>query len=118
MKACLGKAGVIGLAAELLDYDSKYEVAVQQLLGNTVVVEDLDTAIKLTRSFRHNARLVTLEGELINTSGAVTGGHNTSSTSGLLSHSRELDSLQERITQLTSQLNEKDTKKQKTRRPS
>ena len=106
----LDKAGVIGLAAELLDYDSKYEVAVQQLLGNTVVVEDLDTAIKLTRSFRHNARLVTLEGELINTSGAVTGGHNTSSTSGLLSRSRELESLQERINQLTSQLNEKDTR--------
>ena len=109
----LGKAGVIGLAAELLNYDSKYEVAVQQLLGNTVVVEDLDTAIKLTRSFRHNARLVTLEGELINTSGAVTGGHNTSSTSGLLSRSRELENLQERIDQLTSQLNEKDTRSKK-----
>ena len=109
----LGEAGVIGLAAELLDYDSKYEVAVQQLLGNTVVVEGLDTAIKLTRSSRHNARLVTLEGELINTSGAVTGGHNTSSTSGLLSRSRELESLQERIDQLTSQLKEKNTRSKK-----
>ena len=109
----LEEAGVIGLAAELLDYDSKYEVAIQQLLGNTVVVEDLDTAIKLTRRFRHNARLVTLEGELINTSGAVTGGHNTSSTSGLLSRSRELENLQERINQLTGQLNKKDAKTKK-----
>ncbi len=109
----LEEAGVIGLAAELLDYDPKYEVAVQQLLGNTVVVEDLDTAIKLTRRSRHSARLVTLEGELINTSGAVTGGHNTSSTSGLLSRSRELESLQERINQLTNQLNEKDTRSKK-----
>ena len=109
----LEEAGVIGLAAELLDYDSKYEVAVQQLLGNTVVVEDLDTAIKLTRRFRHNARLVTLDGELINTSGAVTGGHNTSSTSGLLSRSRELENLQERINQLTNQLNKKDARTKK-----
>ena len=109
----LNEAGVIGLAAELLDYDSKYEVAIQQLLGNTVVVEDLDTAIKLTRRFRHNARLVTLEGELINTSGAVTGGHNTSSTSGLLSRSRELEDLQERINQLTDQLNKKDARSKK-----
>ena len=109
----LNEAGVIGLAAELLDYDPKYEVAVQQLLGNTVVVEDLDTAIKLTRRFRHNARLVTLEGELINTSGAVTGGHNTSSTSGLLSRSRELEDLQERINQLTDQLNKKDARSKK-----
>ena len=109
----LNENGVIGLAAELLDYDSKYEVAVQQLLGNTVVVENLDTAIQLTRRFRHNARLVTLEGELINTSGAVTGGHNTSSTSGLLSRSRELEELQERINKLTSQLNEKNTSSKK-----
>ena len=109
----LGKPGVIGRAAELLDYDLKYEVAVQQLLGNTVVVANLDIAIQLTRNSRHNARLVTLEGELINTSGAVTGGHNTSSTSGLLSRSRELESLQERIGQLTSQLNEKDTRSKK-----
>ena len=109
----LDEAGVIGLAAELLDYDPKYEVAIQQLLGNTVVVEALDTAIQLTRRFRHNARLVTLEGELINTSGAVTGGHNTSSTSGLLSRSRELEDLQERINQLTSELNKKDARSKK-----
>ena len=109
----LREAGVIGLAAELLSYDSKYQVAIQQLLGNTVVVEDLDTAIQLTRRFRHNARLVTLEGELINTSGAVTGGHNTGSTSGLLSRSRELEDLQERINQLTDQLNEKDARTKK-----
>ena len=111
--ALLDEAGVIGLASELLDYDPKYEVAVQQLLGSTVVVEDLDTAIKLTRRFRHNARLVTLEGELINTSGAVTGGHNSSSTSGLLSRSRELEDLQERINQVTTQLNEKDARSKK-----
>ncbi len=109
----LEEVGVIGLAAELLDYDSKYEVAVQQLLGNTVVVEALDIAIKLTRRFRHRARLVTLEGELINTSGAVTGGHNTGSTSGLLSRSRELENLQERINQLTSQLSAKDGRSKK-----
>ena len=109
----LNENGVIGLAAELLDYESKYEVAVQQLLGNTVVVENLDTAIQLTRRFRHNARLVTLEGELVNTSGAVTGGHNTSSTSGLLSRSRELEELQERINKLTSQLNEKNIRSKK-----
>ena len=109
----LDEAGVIGLASELLDYDPKYEFAVQQLLGSTVVVENLDTAIKLTRRFRHNARLVTLEGELINTSGAVTGGHNGNSTSGLLSRSRELEDLQERINQVTTQLNEKDARSKK-----
>ncbi len=112
-KGLLDETGVIGLASELLYYDPKYEVAVQQLVGSTVVVKDLDTAIKLTRRFRHSARLVTLDGELINTSGAVTGGHNNRSTSGLLSRSRELEDLQERINQLTSQLNEKNARTKK-----
>ena len=107
----LHQAGVIGLASELLDYDPKYAVAVQQLLGNTVVIENLDRAIQLTRSFRPNARLVTLEGELINTSGAVTGGSSNHQTSGLLSRPRELEDLQERINQLTGVVNEKDAKR-------
>ena len=107
----LHQAGVIGLASELLDYDPKYAVAVQQLLGNTVVIENLERAIQLTRSFRSNARLVTLEGELINTSGAVTGGSSNHQTSSLLSRPRELETLQERINQLTRVVNEKDAKR-------
>ena len=107
----LHQACVIGLASELLDYDPRYDTAIQQLLGNTVVVEDLQTAIQLTRRIRHNSRLVTLDGELINTSGAITGGHSNHQTSGLLSRSRELEDLQERINQLTQQINDKDTKR-------
>jgi len=107
----LNQEGVIGLASDLLDYDPKYDVAIQQLLGNTVVIEDLETAIQLTRRFRPNARLVTLEGELINASGAVTGGHSSQQTSGFLSRSRELEDLQARIHQLTQVLNEKDARR-------
>ena len=107
----LNQAGVIGLASELLTYDPKYTVAVQQLLGNTVVIENIDRAIELTRSFRPNARLVTLEGELINTSGAVTGGSSKTQTSGLLSRPRELGDLQERIDQLTGVVSKKDVKR-------
>ena len=107
----LDQPGVIGLASELLDYEPKYEIAVQQLLGSTVVIEDLDTAIQLTRRFRPNARLVTLEGEVINTSGAVTGGSSNHQTAGFLSRSRELEDLQGRIDQLTGVINKKDAKR-------
>ena len=104
----LNQRGVIGLATELLDYDPKYETAVQHLLGNTVIIEDLDTAIQLMRRLRPNARLVTLEGELINTSGAITGGSANHQTSGLLSRSRELEDLQERVNALTQTMSKKD----------
>ena len=107
----LHRPGIIGVASELVGCDPKYEVAIDQLLGNTLVVEDLDTAINLTRRYRPNARLVTLEGEVLNTSGAVTGGHNSRQSSGLLSRSRELEELQEQIDHLSKRIEQKDTKR-------
>ncbi len=107
----LNEPGVIGIAQELLDYDSRYEIAMQHLLGNTLVIEDLDAAVALTRRFRPNARLVTLDGEVINTSGAITGGHSNQKTTGLLSRARELEVLESRIGQLQQQATEKDEKR-------
>ena len=104
----LNQPGVIGIAEELIDYDYKYEVAIQHLLGNTLVIEDLDAAIALTRRFRPTARLVTLDGELINTSGAITGGQTNQQKSGLLSRARELEDLEDKIGQLTQTNNRKD----------
>lgn len=103
----LNQPGVIGIAEELIDYDRKYEVAMQHLLGNTLVIEDLDAAIALTRQFRPTARLVTLDGELINTSGAITGGHTNQQKGGLLSRARELEELEDKIGQLTQTNNRK-----------
>jgi len=93
--------GVIGIAEELVDFDHKYENAVQHLLGNTLIIENLDDAIRLKRQFNLYARLVTLEGELINTSGAITGGHTDQRKTGLLSRVNELDVLQSKIKDLT-----------------
>lgn len=104
----LNHSGVIGIAEELIDYDYKYEVAMQHLLGNTLVIENLDAAIALTRQFRPTARLVTLDGELINTSGAITGGQTNQQKGGLLSRARELEELEDKIGQLTQTNNRKD----------
>lgn len=107
----LDEPGVIGIAEELIDYDSKYEIAMQHLLGNTLVIEDLDSAITLTRQFRLSARLVTLDGEVINTSGAITGGQTSQKQSGLLSRSRELETLEDEIGKLTHNSNKKNAKR-------
>ncbi len=109
--ALLDKPGVIGIAEELVDYDYTYEIAVQHLLGNTLVIENLDAAIALTRRFRPNARLVTLEGELLNTLGDITGGHTGQKKSGLLNRARELDVLKTKIGELTQIVNQKDEKR-------
>ena len=106
--ALLEQPGVIGVAEDLVDYDEKYDAAVLHLLGNTLVIEDLDAAVALTRRFRPTARLVTLDGEVINTSGAITGGHTNQKKSGLLSRSRELEVLEGKIGELTQTATEKD----------
>ncbi len=110
-EALLKQPGVIGIAEELLDYDLKYEIAMQHLLGNTLVIQDLDTAITLTRQFRPTSRLVTLDGELINTSGSITGGQTGQQKGGLLSRARELEELEDKIGQLTRSNNQKDQKR-------
>lgn len=109
--ALFDEPGVIGIAAELVDYDDKYETVVQQLLGNTLVIEDMDDAVALKRKFRPNARLVTLDGELFDTSGAITGGHTAQKKSGLLNRSSELDVLKTKIGELQQNVNQKDEKR-------
>ena len=110
-EALLDQPGVIGIAEELIDYAPKYEVAMRHLLGNTLVIEDLDSAIALTRQFRPSARLVTLDGEVINTSGAITGGQTDQRKSGLLSRSRDLETLEDEIKKLTKNSNQMDQKR-------
>ena len=110
-EALLNQKGVIGLASDLVEYAPKYDIAIQQLLGNTVVIENLDTAIQLSQRFRPHSRLVTVEGEIINTFGAVTGGSSANQSTGFLSRPRELETLQEKIDSLTSVINEKESKR-------
>ena len=107
----LNKPGVIGVAQDLVDYDPEYEPAMQHLLGNTLVIEDLDAAVALTRQFRPRARLVTLDGDIIDTSGAITGGQTSQKQSGLLGRARELETLENEIGKLTRNSNRKAEKR-------
>ncbi len=109
--ALLDEPGVIGVAEDLVDFDYIYQPAVQHLLGNTLVIDKLDNAISLKRRSNPNARLVTLEGELINTSGAITGGRTEQRKMGLLSRTNELDVLQSKISELTKLVDQTEQKR-------
>ena len=67
-------AKVIGIASDLIQYEKKYEQIVFSLLGRTVIVEDMDTAISLAKKNQYAFRIVTLKGDFINPSGSITGG--------------------------------------------
>ncbi|MGN0152401.1 MAG: chromosome segregation protein SMC [Wujia sp.] len=97
--------GVVGVAADLVRCDKKYLTVVRHLLGRILVVDTIDSAIRIAGKYRQSLRIVTLEGELINPGGAMTGGAFKNS-SNLLGRKRELDEIDEQITDLKKKLGE------------
>ena len=84
--------GYVGLASELVEYDREYDGIFKNLLGRTVVVEDLDCGITISRRFSNAFRIVTLDGQVLNRGGSMTGG-SISRSAGILSRAGELREL-------------------------
>ncbi|HEY5586892.1 MAG TPA: chromosome segregation protein SMC [Ruminiclostridium sp.] len=95
-----GYQGFCGLAADLVSCDTKYNGIVMNLLGRVVVVENLDAGIAISRKFGYSFRIVTLEGDILSTSGSMSGGSNDHKSSGILSRNREIIELEETIKEL------------------
>ena len=87
--------GFVGLASRLVRFDEQYADIFRSLLGRTVVVEDMDCGIAMARKYRSAFRIVTLDGQVMNRGGSMTGG-STSRSAGVLSRSAELESLHAR----------------------
>ena len=86
--------GFVGMGDELIECDKKYEVVFSSLLGRTVVAEDMDAAIAMARKYHHRLKIVTLDGQVLNPGGSMTGG-SASRTAGILSRQGELERLRE-----------------------
>ncbi len=79
LRKTLARDGVVGLASRLLHYDKRFAPAVEYLLGRVLLVEDLGRGIRIFKEANLPCRIVSLDGELINVSGAITGGKKASS---------------------------------------
>ena len=97
-------AGVIGIASDLIQYSKKYENIILNLLGRTVIVQDMDTAIRVTKDNGYSFRIITVEGDVINPSGAITGGSVAKKTVNILGRGREIEKLQKEIKTLEEQI--------------
>lgn len=102
--ALAGQPGVVGPAIQFVRYEPRLQSAVEYLLHSTVIVETLDDAIRITRSRAHHPRLVTLDGEVVSSAGAVTGGRTKHESRGLLGRSAEIAELEERVRTMESEL--------------
>lgn len=96
-------SGVIGIASDLIKTDKKYEQIILNLLGKTVIVDNMDTGIILARQNSYSFRIVTLKGDIINASGAITGGSVQTKTVNILGRTREIEELEERNKKIKEQ---------------
>lgn len=97
--------GYVGVASELVQCDPAYQNIITNLLGKTVIAEDMDAAIAMANRYQHRFRLVTLDGQVINAGGSMTGG-SVSRNAGILSRANELERLRKEQARLTSQMDE------------
>ena len=100
----LSMPGCVGLASELIEFDSKYQGVVDNLLGRTVVAENLDCGIAIQRAGRYQFRLVTLEGDVMHSGGSMTGGSVQSRMTSLLSRTREIEETEQALKRIDAEL--------------
>ena len=89
--------GYIGIAAEIIAYPEKYEKAINNLLGRTIVAKDMDSALSISRKGNNNYRIVTLSGEIIAPGGALTGGSIHGKNNNILGRKREIEELGKKL---------------------
>ncbi len=107
-----GIDGVIGIASDLIKTDKKYENIILNLLGRTVIVDDMENAIKLAKQNKYTFKIVTLKGDIINPSGGITGGSVQAKTVNILGRAREIEDLEKEIKQIKKKLEDEQKKKE------
>ena len=107
--------GYVGVASELIQFDAKYRGVMENLLGRIVIVEDMNAALAIAKQYGNRFKLVTLDGQVVNPGGSMTGG-SVNKEAGILSRANELDKLARQETELTEKLQTLETEFQEARR--
>lgn len=103
LKAIEGHPAFIGVAASLIQYEQKYAQVILNLLGNVVVAKELQGANELAKLLQYRCRIVTLDGDVVNPGGSMTGGAVKQKTSSLLSRKGELEELKDKLAGMAEQ---------------
>ena len=89
-RRALKEAGAVGLATELVRYDSYYDNVIYNLIGNTLIADTIASANEIAKKYPHAFRIVTLDGDVIATSGSMTGGSRRADSGNLLANERKI----------------------------
>lgn len=93
--------GFVGVASDLVDTDKKFTEIMISLLGRTVVTEDLDSAVSIAKKFKYKFKTVSLDGQVVNPGGAMTGGSHVK-TAGILSRAGNISKLEQEIADIAA----------------
>lgn len=95
--------GFVSIASDLVSYDNKYSEIIRWLLGRTAVAEDIDSAIAIAKKYSYRFRIVTLDGQIINAGGSMTGGSRVQNA-GILSRGNEIERLKGSLASMQKEL--------------
>ncbi len=107
--------GFVGIASDLVECDGKYKAVIENLLGRTVITEQIDNAIYMAKRYSNRFKIVTLDGQVMNAGGSMTGG-SVSKEAGILSRANELNKLLEQEKSLKTELGKLEEEYQEARR--
>ncbi len=102
-----GERGYIGIASELVEYDEQYRGVFASLLGRVAVVDNIDNAVKIAKKNKYKFKIVTLDGQLINAGGSITGGSFNKNQS-LIGRSKEIEHLRSQTKELKKVVDDND----------
>lgn len=105
-KSLTGLDGFVGIAVQLVRYDERYEAVMSSLLGNVIIADKLEEANRIAAKCQYRYRVVTLEGDVVNPGGSMTGGSLQKKTSSLLGRNRQIDEMDKEIRTSNAQLGE------------
>ena len=92
-----GSRGYLGIAADMVSGDDRYSEIIDYLLCRVIIADNMDNAVSMSAAVPGGFRIVTLEGEVINASGAITGGRYANKSANLLDRKKEISALRETI---------------------
>ena len=110
-----GRGGYVGLASELVQCEERYRAVMDSLLGRTVVAEDIDAAAAIAKAYGYRYRAVTLDGQVVNAGGSLTGG-SVNKNASILSRRGEIDALTAEAKKYAAQVEELETQLTELRR--
>ena len=100
--------GFIGIAANLIDYDKKFDGIFSYLLGRTVIVDNIDSGIAVSRKYGYKFKVVTLDGQVLNAGGSITGG-SSDLRLGLISRAKNIEQLKTETDILSKKIDKNDS---------